>query len=554
MQHELISDMTIEDPPNKAPGIPGSLLDSLSDAAFYPHPVEQIERVETHISVLFLTGRYVYKLKKPVDFGFLDFTSLAARRFYCLEELRLNRRTAPQLYLDVVPIVSDGNTYRLGEALGSNQSVTSTKKAQITDERLEAGEQIVDYAVRMRQFDPAMQLDRLLEKGALPLSRMEQLAEQMASFHTLAEVADPSSVYGEFQTLLTPCLENFDSIQRDGKETALLLEQGTSLNDALAQLLRWTRLTADKLRTSFAERKTQQHVRECHGDLHLGNIALVDDVVTLFDCIEFSDRLRWIDTASDLAFTLMDLESREKPDYAAHLLNRYLEIGGDFDLLKVLVFYKVYRAMVRAKVAGLQSQTDALQRYIKLALKAIQPPAPRLYITFGFSGSGKTWGSRAIADRLGLIHIRSDVERKRLAGLEQKSRAGSDVGTGLYASGMTEKTYTRLAELAKLIVQSGFGVIVDATFLKETARRPFKELSKQLDVPFTVLAFTAETDQLEQNIISRSHNQTDASDADLAVLHHQLKHVDPLTADEPVIELPFGSPIPFQSFNSRSTR
>ncbi len=508
---------------------PKKLLESMSKAAFYPHPVRKIERIETHISMVFLTGDYVYKLKKPVDFGFLDFTRLKDRKFYCGEEIRLNRRTAPDLYLDVVAICRAGEEYYLCTEPGADNDT------------------IVEYAVKMRQFDHSRQLDLLLDKHQIALSQIDELAEHIADFHQRVAIADQHSRYGSPEVLLKPCLENLAVI---------------SPGDDAKQLLNWTNNTWEKLKPIFKQRKKNRHVRECHGDLHLGNIAIVSqgkqEKITLFDCIEFSEDLRWIDTISDLAFLLMDLEGRNQYPFSTHCLNHYLSITGDYEALRVLVFYKVYRALVRAKVAALQKQSVEEGHYIKLALSMIKERKPVLFITFGLSGSGKTWGSQKIADQFGLVHIRSDVERKRLAGMDQnshepdkshelnKSRMRSGLGEGLYSPEMNSKTYAHLLQSASMILDSGHSLVVDATFLNISDRQVYADLAAKKNVKFAILNFQATIPQLEQNILQRNKRGDDASDAGIEVLHRQLKMFDSLLTEEKTqsIDIQFGETMP----------
>lgn len=480
---------------------------------FYPHPVKDIQHLETHISTLFLTGEFVYKIKKPVDFGFLDFTKLAARKHFCEEELRINRRTAPSLYLEVVPIFLSPQGYSL---------------TRLSDEAV-----IIEYAVKMQQFDTQQQFDRLLDQQAISLQDIEDLATEIANFHRHAEPAALDSPWGSPELLLDPCLENLDLLKSEDEE-----------HQALIQRLRaWSESTASALTPVFIHRK-QKKVRECHGDMHLANIARIDGKLTLFDALEFSEKLRWIDVASDLAFLLMDLESHQHFSFSNHLLNHYLSITGDFDLIQVLRFYKVYRALVRAKVAHLQQHPDLTENYLTLANSYTQPQTPTIFITFGLSGSGKSWGSSRIADRFGFIHIRSDVERKRLAGMVATDREQSAFGEGLYSQAMSNKTYRELARIADLLVRNGQSVIVDATFLKYKEREAFAQKAKNRNAQFAVLYFHADTQQLEQNIFARAQRNDDPSDADIAVLHQQMDAYDPLQNDEKVITISFGDALP----------
>lgn len=489
------------------------LTSAMLKKEFYPHRVTTIQHLETHISTLFLTGDFVYKIKKPVGFGFLNFTKLSDRKHFCEEELRINQRTAPSLYLDVIPLYANPQGFSL---------------TRLSDDDI-----VIEYAVKMRQFDTQQQFDLLLELRAISLKDIEDLAAEIAHFHSHAETAALDIPWGMPDLLLEPCLENLNLLESDNDEH----------QSSLQHLQKWTKNKAKALKYVFTERKKTK-VRECHGDMHLANIARIDGKLTLFDALEFSKKLRWIDVASDLAFLLMDLESHEHCSFSNHLLNHYLSITGDFEQIQVLQFYKVYRALVRAKVAHLQQQADLTERYLSLAIRYTQQNTPTLFITFGLSGSGKSWGSSKIADLFGLIHIRSDVERKRLAGLVATDREQTTFGKGLYSKAMSDKTYEELARIAKLLVQNGQSVIVDATFLKYNERTTFAALAQTQNIHFTVLHFHASTKQLEQNILARAQRNDDASDADIDVLHKQLAVYDKLQKNEHVITIAFGEPLP----------
>lgn len=290
-------------------------------------------------------------------------------------------------------------------------------------------------------------------------------------------------------------------------------------------------------------RKAAGFIRECHGDLHLGNIVLIDDEPTPFDCIEFSEDLRWIDVMSELAFLTMDLEVKGKRNLAFRLLNRYLEVTGDYRGLALFDFYLVYRAMVRAKIAQLTraSTTDSskqqellalYRRYLDYASGLIRPPSPALFITRGFSGSGKSYIAGQIAERLPAIRLRSDLERKRLAGFSELANTGSTLDTGIYTADMTRRTYDYLLDTAEAIVKSGVSVIVDATFLKYEYRESQRLLAQRLGVPFLILDCRAPVATLKSRIESRASQGRDPSEADLAVLERQLATHDELTEEE----------------------
>ncbi len=484
----------------------------LSEPRRYPHPVDAVTLVETHISWVLLAGGFAYKLKKPVDLGFLDFSTRELRRQACHEELRLNARLAPTIYVEV-----------------------ATVTGAVDDPFIDGEGPVLDHAVRMRRFDRTLELDRLLAAGRLDPERIDELAQIIADFHAAVPVAKAGGAFGSPATVLAFALGNFEQVAA--------LEHDPEVAARIAALAAWTRATHARLATTIAGRQAGGHVRECHGDLHLANIVLHDGRVTVFDCIEFNPALRWVDVMAEIAFTTMDLVHRRRPDLAHRFLNRYLELTGDYAGLPVLRFYMVYRAMVRAKVAAIratqESDSQARERderdfiaHLDLAEAFAHPSGPALLITHGLSGSGKSFVASKLAEAGDWIRIRSDVERKRLAGLAPLARSGSPIAGGLYAAGMSERTYSRLAELARTILGAGFPVIVDATFLDLAQRRAFCALARDLGVPFAILAPQAATATLRQRLRARDAAGTDASEATIAVLERQLRELEPLDADE----------------------
>lgn len=488
------------------------LIKSLQQPEIYPHRVENLTVIETHISWLVLTGPYAYKIKKPLNLGFLDFSSLDKRRYYCDEELRLNRRLAPEIYLEVVPIAGSAAHPRLGGA-GTP----------------------IEYTVKMLQFPQQARLDHCLQRGELSAALMESLARQVAAFHQSTAIAPQDSPYGTPEAVLKPALENFEQVNSFVEEK--------EDQERLARLQQWTKTQWQRLQKEFAGRKQAGFVRECHGDLHLGNIALREGKFIIFDCIEFNERLRWIDVMSELAFLVMDLEGRGRPNLAHHCLNHYLERSGDYSGLGVLGYYQVYRALVRAKVTAIRlgqapSATEAqaikenYRSYLNLALNYIQPAKRSLIITHGLSGSGKTTLTQPLLAHLGAVRLRSDIERKRLHRLQPQERPGEGVATGIYSAESSRRTYQHLRQLAQTVIKAGYPVIVDAAFLKQAQRQTFQGLAEQLGVPFAILDFRCDSQQLQRRIRERQKKNQDASDADLAVLQHQQSTQECLTEAE----------------------
>ncbi len=488
-----------------------SLIENLQDPALYDHPVRDFQILETHISQVILTGDYAYKIKKPMDFGFLDFSTLEKRRHFCEEEVRLNRRLAASLYLDVVPI-------------------TGTPDEPVINGTGDPFE----YAIRMRQFRQDQLFDGLQERAQLTPDMLTELARQVAGFHDQLPPVPEDKPLGTPEAVFAAMQENFDQIRP-------LLDGDPALTDQLAALEAWMKSTFERQQPLIASRRKNGYVRECHGDLHLANITSFEGQVTVFDCIEFSEPFRWIDVLNDLAFLLMDLESRRESALASHTLNTYLEWRGDFEGLPLLPLYKAYRAMVRAKIAlftrgnpGLspQNKDGLLQKYRDYANLAEQYtgiPNPYLLATTGLSASGKSTVSHALASELGLIRLRSDVERKRLAGLGPLDSSKSPAGQNLYHDDVNRQTYRHLADRSRQLLSSGFGVIVDAACLRMNERELLDTIAEGLGMPFALIHCEAPEDTRRQWIRAR---QGDASEADESLLEQQKQWEEPLSEVE----------------------
>lgn len=470
---------------------------------------EKVEVIETHISSVLLAGGYAFKIKKPVDLEFLDFSTLEQRHFCCNEEIRLNSRLAADLYLAVVTINGSIDQPTIG---GSGE--------------------VIEYAIKMRRFHTNVLLSEQPESLTPIFS--DQLARQLALFHSSIGPGSPPEAYGTPEQVLRPMLQNFDQIH----------SLSSDFDQRLTPLHAGTMKAYQHLRQRLAERRDEGFIRECHGDLHLGNIALEGDHLILFDGIEFNPGLRWIDTMSELAFLLMDMEEKGLTSISRRLLNAYLEISGDYRGLDVLRFYQLYRAMVRAKVLAIRLQQpdvgiadrvsfkSELLAYLDNALRYSERGRPCLIITHGFSGSGKSVVSGELLMRLPLIRIRSDVERKRLAGLEVQASSGSPLMGGIYTRDFSEKTYDYLLALAGSTLQSGYAVIVDAAFLQARQRRIFCDLARNNDLPFLILDFRVPRQELRSRVKARLQVGSDPSEANLAVLERQFQMAEKITDEE----------------------
>ncbi len=496
-------------------------INNLLHAHCFPHRVDFLQLRQTHISWVILTGIQAYKIKKPVNLGFLDFSTLALRHHFCQEELRLNRRLAPELYRDILPVCGTPQQPYIGPC--------------------RQGDTPIDYAVHMIQFDPEQCLDRL--PGPLSPTLIIQLASTLAQFHETAAVAGNESPYGQADLVLQPMIENFQQLQ------SLVSAQ----SDTQERLHTWTLAQYQKLRELLQQRWQQGCVRECHGDLHLGNIVLWKDRALPFDCLEFNPDLRWIDTVSENAFLCMDLEQRGYRDLAWLYLNEYLEQRDDYTGLALLRFYQVYRAIVRAKVAAIrahqldinskekQQALDQMEGYLEMATAYSQPTNPCLILTHGLSGSGKSTWSSALMQRLPAIRLRSDVIRKRLHNLPREARTAQGLGKGIYNQAAGEITYQTLLSHARNLISAGITVIVDATFLSEEQRRPFTALAQQLKRPCHILDFQAGEECLRKRVMQRAQQDNTVSEAGIAVLERQLKNCEALTEREQIITLAIDS-------------
>ncbi len=454
----------------------------------------QPQLIETHISWVLLAGDLAYKLKKPVRFGFLDFSALQARHHYCDEELRLNRRLADGLYLGVEPIVDDAGPPRVGGA-GA----------------------VVDYAVKLRRFPADAVASAQLAQGRLAEDDLAALARRIASFHRQAAVAEPASPHGTPERITTDALRPLAGLPA-GEAAA----QG-------AELVRWLEAQAPRLTPLWQARHDAGFVREGHGDLHLDNVLRWQGALTAFDCIEFDEGLRFIDVLNDVAFLVMDLQAHHRPDLAAVFLNAYLEDSGDYAGLPVLRHYMVYRAGVRALVASLREQQGVrpasvlrADDYLGHALRLVRSSDPRLLITHGLPGSGKSFVSQRLAASSGAVCVRSDVERRRL------------LGSGHYRAVDSEQVYARLIDAARAALVAGWPAIVDAACLKRAQRDALRALAAEQGVPFTILDCQADDALLRERLRARSAAGADASEADEAVLDLLRASEEPLQADERV--------------------
>jgi aminoglycoside phosphotransferase family enzyme/predicted kinase len=489
-----------------------SWIQRLLEPAAYPHPVGPIKLIETHISWVFLTGSFAYKVKKPCKLEFLDFSTLERREHFCAEEIRLNRRFAPGLYLEAVPITGSPSAPRIdGE-----------------------GEPI-EWAVKLVQFDEANRLDARFEAGRIDAAACRELGEAIAHVQAGQAVASAESGHGTPQRLRAVFRMNLDEIRRHRPDAA-------PRADAIEAWLEG-RLARDQ--AAFAARIGTGRIRECHGDLHLANLVLLDGHPVAFDSIEFNPDLRWIDVASDIAFLSMDLESRGRPDLAAHVTSAWMEAADDRESATVLPVHRVARAVVRAAVAAIRSaQADCpadaaavarreCDRYLDLAERLAKPSPPLLLVTTGVSGSGKTTLAAECVGAFAAVRLRSDVERKRLFSMAATDRAGSDdAARALYAAETTRQVYERLAALAHGLLEAGASVVVDATCNARSQRELLAAVARETGSRIVWLEIDLPADILRARVAARAAEGRDPSDATPEILHAQLAAREPLQPAE----------------------
>ncbi|MFI4937599.1 MAG: AAA family ATPase, partial [Candidatus Berkiellales bacterium] len=478
---------------------------ALLNPTLYPHPVSGFQLIETHLSWVILTGQYAYKIKKPLNLGFQDFTTLEKRKKYCELEVRLNQRFAPQIYVDVVPIT--GNPQN--PSFDRNQT-------------------IIEYAVKMKEFPQSNLLSILATQRKITKEIIKALAMEIAHFHRSTETADPASSFGTPQSVYAPMQANFTALKS--------LPDINHHIELIQHIEQWTRSEFEKLTPLLQSRKKNGFIRACHGDLHLGNIVMIDNQPIPFDCIEFNEEFRWTDVYNDVGFLAMDLHHQRYSELSHLFINQYLEASQDYEGIALLPFYECYRAMVRAKVMGLQinqlprdpalrsKYQEELRDFLTLTQQFIQPKAPQLTITFGLSGSGKTVYTEQLLMQSGALRLRSDVIRKKLFGHEPKA--------ALYSIETTQQLFSHLVNTATILLNAQRAVIIDATFIKRWQRQHFLELAKAFSIPLKILAFDVPLNELQQRIRQRLQQGKDASDADLAVLTSQLQEIEPLTAEE----------------------
>jgi len=463
------------------------LIEKLQNHKLFSHPINNFKVLETHISWVILTGKYAYKIKKPVNFGFVDFTSLEKRKYFCDLELSLNQRLTPNLYLKVLPITGTAD-----------------------NPKFDSDGKIIEYAIMMHEFAQ----EQLLTNCAINANLIKDLAKIIADFHNFTpKITNPDFL--QVSSALLPFEENFTQIRE-------FLHLDADLNQ-LNELEKINKDKYSKLKNILQERINNRQIRECHGDLHLGNIINQHHKPLIFDCIEFNDNFRYIDTISDASFLAMDLDYQEHSDLSNLFLNNYLAHTDDYHGLQVLNFYLTHRALVRAKVNLLSlNHADNKQimlnyrKYLQLAHQYQLPKIRFIAITYGVSASGKSFATEQIVKQLGAISLSSDLLRKK--------QNISD-----YSNKARDRIYQQLLTQTTTIINNGFAAVIDATFIDRNHRKQFMELAKKLNVPFLIVKCSADISQLKSRCEIRKTASNCITDADFSVVQQQLANIHPLS-------------------------
>ncbi len=477
------------------------LIEALKSPAAYPIPADTVEFRQTHISAVFLVGEFVYKVKKPLNLGFLDFSTLERRQYFCEQEVLLNRRLAPRVYLGVVPIVQDHGGVRV-----------------------EGRGEAIEWAVKMCRLPDTATLQARLIRGEAGLEEIDRLARRLAHFHASAARSPAISSFGSWSVVAGNARENFAQSQPDVGRTVH--------PDVFERCrLRTEEWLADR-RDLITARAEHGVPCDTHGDLHLDHVYLFDaappDDVVIVDCIEFNDRFRYADPVADAAFLVMDLKAHSRDDLAAEFAQRYFNEVGDPQGNELLPFYTAYRAIVRAKVEGIKQreaevsegerrneQTKA-QRHWLLALRELEEPSrrPVLVLVSGLPGSGKSTLATELRQRSHFTVLRTDVIRKELAAVAAETVGSARFEEGIYTAQWTERTYLECERRAEQLLFAGQRVIVDATFGDDRYRRRFLELSRRCCVPLVWLECHVSPETARRRLAAR---QGDASDANWSI-------------------------------------
>ena len=512
------------------------LVESMLKPVFYPHNPDSVTPIQTHISYIFITGDLVYKVKKPVDFGFLDFTTLEKRKYYCDEELRLNQRLAGDVYLGVVPIYED------------SQGTLSLRE----------GRSIVEYAVKMKRIPEEKMLYRLLRDGTCDIGLMEKIAETVYTFHANAATGGDIDATGGFETIYRNHEENFE-------QTIAYIDLSIP-RDTHRFIESYAMNFLDTNRPLFEKRVQNHRIRDCHGDLHLEHICVTDEII-IFDCIEFNRRFRYLDVAAEVAFLAMDLDYNGYDDYGRAFIASYIRHSGDKEILKLLNFYRCYFAYVRGKVISFKINDDAVSeedrkeaaqtasRYFNLSCGyAAEPERPTLVIMSGLMGTGKSVLAGNVAPLLKARVIRSDVLRKELLDLPPGERHFDDFGTGIYSEAMTQKTYDAALQEAEEYLREGVSVIIDASFKKKEERERARDCAARAGADFFIVECTCPDETIRSRLERRLLDRDEASDGRWEIFQSQKRDFDRIDEFPDPVHIVIDTSRPRESATSKTIR
>ncbi len=497
----------------------GMLFDQLKNPSFYGPHVSSVRLLQTHISYVALTGTYAYKVKKPVNFGFLDFSTLDKRKYYCEEELRLNKRLCPEMYIEVLPITKKDNTLELdGEGT------------------------IVEYAVKMKEFPQETIMTNMLLTGRVSEETIDPLCTILVDFYRSQEPSDEVKKYGKLPAVKQNIDENFDQT-RPMIDITVPKQTFFSIKEAVSEFF-------EQKKKVFDLRIQDGRIYECHGDLHSGNIAITEQAIHIFDCIEFNDRFRFCDVASDIGFLAMDLDYLNYPYLSSYLIQKYVQSSTDTGMYSVLNFYKSYRAFVRGKVHGFQiddphiepEKKQNLQNnakkyfqlsefYAKLFSLDVQLHKPVVFLVCGLSGTGKSTVAQKIAVDYHAVMINTDVVRKEIAGIDTYEQHHDQFNTGLYDPRKIDETYEQVMQRASACLKKGQNVVLDATFQKKKYREMAQRIARKHHATFVIVQCVCPDMIIKKRLEDRVKKKS-VSDGRWEIYLLQKTTFEPLSPDE----------------------
>jgi len=500
------------------------IFECLKNPKFYGPHVKSVEVLQTHISYVALTGGFAYKIKKPVNFGFLDFSTLEKRKYFCEEERRLNKRLCPDIYLDVLPITQMNNELEL-----------------------DGKGKIVEYVLKMREFPQEQIMTNLLKQGKIDEETINHICSILVDFYNSQEQLDEITKYGELKSVKQNIDENFDQTK---SVTDITIPKNIYLYIKEANTKFF-----ERKKDIFGHRLKEGRIKDCHGDLHSGNIVVADEKIHIFDCIEFNKRFRFCDVASDIAFLAMDLDYLNKPYLSSYFIQKYVEKSNDKDIFDVLNFYKSYRAYVRGKVNGFQLSDPNIDKirknniietakkyfdlshyYASLFSLDLHKTKPLLFLICGLSGTGKSTVAMKIAVDYDAQQINTDIIRKEIAGIDKFERHHDKPNTGLYDPKNVDYTYEKVIEKASELLKKGENVVLDATFQKKKYREMAHHIAAKNHVNLAIIQCICPDDVVKKRLEQRLKKKS-VSDGRWEIYLEQKKTFEPFESDENYFEM-----------------